>query len=89
MKKQLIEWHMPENQIAPFATHIVVQVIENEFKVSFFQVNPPILLDNSESLSDKVRADQITSVFVTEDRLSQFIEVLQKQLSNYQERNLD
>ena len=80
-----IEWHTPEGQITPFATHMVVQIIENEFKISFFEVKPSILLDDLEPLPDKVRADCVASVFVTENRLSQFIEVLQGQLNKIRE----
>ena len=54
-----IEWHIPEGQITPFATNMTVQTIGNEFKISFFEIKPPIRLDDSEPLPSKARADWI------------------------------
>lgn len=81
-----IEWHIPEGQMTPFATNMTVQIIENEFKISFFEIKPPVRFDDSEPLPSKARADWIASVIVTADRLPKFIEVLQTQLNKYQSK---
>ncbi len=79
-----IEWHIPEGVTTPFTTNMVVQRLESEFKIMFFQVNPIIRLDDSSQPSDKVRADYICGVIVTPDRVKRFVEVLQQQLDMFQ-----
>lgn len=78
-----LEWNVPEGIATPFATNMVVQLMENEFKVSFFEAKPPIQLDGSTPLPKAVRADYVAGVIVSAERLSKFIEVLQKQLDKY------
>jgi hypothetical protein len=78
-----IEWYVPEGVMTPFASNMVIQTIENFFKISFFEIKPPIQLDKSALAPTKVRADCVASVIVTPDKLPQFIEVLQEQLDKY------
>lgn len=78
-----IEWHVPDGLITPFATNMLVQIIEHEFKLSFFEIKPQIRLESNQPLPDKIRADYIASVIVTADRLPRFIEALQSQLEKY------
>lgn len=78
-----LEWYVPDGAMTPFATNMVVQTMENEFKISFFEVKPPIQLDETAPPPNKIRADCVASVIVTADRLPKFIEVLQKQLDKY------
>ena len=78
-----IEWHVPDGLMTPFATNMIVQTIENEFKISFFEIKPFIRLDESQPRPSKVRADCVASVIVTADRLPKFIEALQTQLNKY------
>lgn len=75
-----IEWHIPEGVMTPFATNMLVQTIENEFKISFFELKPAIRLSTSDPMPTSIGADCVASVIVTEDRLSKFVEVLQSQL---------
>jgi len=82
-----IEWNIPDNIIARFATNIVVQRMENEFKISFFETKPPIILSDEDREKLKkagtIRADCIGSIIVTPDRLRKFIQTMDKQLSEY------
>ena len=82
-KKVPIKFHIPPSIITRFATNMVIQTFENEFKISFFEVKPEIRLDPSEKLPDEVLADCVASVIVTADRLPSFIEILQMQLDKY------
>jgi len=75
-----IEWHMPEGAMTPFATNMLVQPLENDFKISFFEIKPAIRLDKAAPMPTSVRADCVASVIVTQDRLAKFVEVLQSQL---------
>jgi len=78
-----IEWYVPEGLMTPFATNMVVQASENAFKVLFFEVKPPLLVDESEPKPSKVRADCVASVVITPDKLPKIIEVFQRQLDKY------
>lgn len=78
-----IEWHIPEGLITPFATNMIIQTIENEFKISFFEIKPSIRLLNTEPFPEKVRAEFVAGVIVTADRLPNFIKALQIQLDKY------
>lgn len=78
-----IDWYVPEGLMTSFASNMVVQIIENVFKISFFEIKPPIQLDESVPIPTKIRADCVVSVIVTPDKLSSFIEVLQKQYKKY------
>lgn len=81
-----IEWYVPEGVMTPFASNIVVQFIEDVFKISFFETKLPIILDKTQPPPSKVRADCVASVIVTPNKLSQFIRVLQEQLDKYKSK---
>ena len=78
-----LKWHISDGIIARFATNMTVQIIENEFKLSFFEIKPEIILDPSAPPPKEVLAECVASVIVTTDRLPKFIEALQKQLEIY------
>lgn len=78
-----LKWYIPDNIITRFASNMVIQTMESEFKISFFEIKPEILLPPSETLPKEVRAECVASVIVTADRLPKFIEVLQTQLNLY------
>jgi hypothetical protein len=81
-----IKWNIPDNMITPFATNMLVQLIKNEFKISFFEIQPAIRFDASEPPPSSVPANHIASVIVTADRLQDFIKALQTQLDSYNSR---
>jgi len=78
-----IEWYMPEGTMTPFASNMLIQTMENEFKISFFELKPAVRIEDSEPLPSKIRADCVASVIVTADRLPKFIAALQTQLDKY------
>lgn len=78
------KWHVPENIITRFASNMIIQTIENEFKISFFEINPEVHFGPSEPPPREVEARCVASVIVTADRLPKFIQVLQKHLDKYQ-----
>ncbi|MEE9613646.1 MAG: hypothetical protein V3W31_01675 [Thermodesulfobacteriota bacterium] len=80
-----IEWHVPDTIITRFVTNMTVQVIEYEFKLSFFELKPEIILGPTPKLPKKIKADCVASVIVTPDRLASFIKVLKGQLDLYNE----
>jgi len=74
-----IDWHVPEGVMTPFATNMLVQTIETEFK-------PAIRLNKSDPLPESVRADCVASVIISANRLPKFVEVLQLQVDKLQKK---
>lgn len=77
-----INWYVSPDIIPRHSTNLVVQVVESEFKLSFFELNPVINLDPDHK-PESVRADCVASIFVSPERLAKFIKVMQGQLDTY------
>lgn len=77
-----LKFHIPDDIITRFASHMVVQTLENEFKVSFFETNPEIILDDQEP-SKEVQANCVASIIINANKLPTFINALQRQLARY------
>ena len=75
-----IQWHVPDTIVPRFASNMVVQSFENIFKISFFEIKPEIHLIPPQTPESSIRADCVASIIVTPDKLSQMVEVLQRQL---------
>lgn len=79
-----VKWNIPENMITRFASNIVVQTIEDVFKVSFFEMMPDIKFGLEQKIPDEVQANCVASLIITPEKLRIFTELLQKQLSIYE-----
>lgn len=82
-EKVPIKFHISSSIITRFASNMLIQTLENEFKVSFFELKPEIRLGPSEKVPDSVLADCVASVIVTVDKMPIFIKALQLQLDKY------
>ena|SRR5947209_19481006 len=84
-----VEWHVSENIQSRYATNIVVQPIQHEFVISYFEAQPPIILGTSEENRAKyqelgaIRAECVARVIVAAERLPEFIEAMQTSLAAY------
>jgi len=89
----IIEWNISDDIITRFATNMVVQTIENEFKVSFFELKQDIVLREEDMKKmvkgGTVRADCIASIIITPDRMHKFIEAMTTQLTKYESSKQD
>jgi len=85
-KEVPIKFNIPPTIITRFASNMVIQTLENEFKISFFEVKPEIRLDPSDEIPDEVLADCVASVIVNASKLPSFIKILQKQVDKYNEK---
>jgi hypothetical protein len=80
-------WDIPEDMGSGYATNMLVQSGEHEFFVSFFEANPPVILDPKDiEKIESVRADCIARVIISAERMGRFIEVLQQQLDRHNEK---
>lgn len=78
-----LKWNIPDNIITRFASNMVVQILENEFKISFFEVTPDIKLGLENKLPDEVQANCVASIIISAEKLPVFVEALQKQCDVY------
>lgn len=78
-----LKWNISPTIITRFASNMVIQTLENEFKISFFEIKPEIRLGPSDKIPDEVLADCVASVIVTANKLPSFIKILQEQLDKY------
>jgi len=89
-----IEWHVSENLAKRYATNFVIRHTENEFNLSFFDVDPPIILGTEEEARKKlnavksVRANCVSSIIVTPDKIPGLIEALQANYGKYVDKTL-
>jgi hypothetical protein len=86
-----IEWHVPDSIRSQYATNMVVQHTEQEFIISFFEMQPPLLLGNL-SVDDiqslpSIRADCVARIIVARDRMPRFVEALQTNLQSAHSRS--
>lgn len=84
-----VEWHVSENILSRYATNIVVQPIQHEFVISYFEAQPPIILGTPEENRAKyqelgaIRAECVARVIIAAERLPEFIEAMQTSLAAY------
>lgn len=89
-----IEWNIPDNLVARYATNMVVQRLENEFLISFFEIKPPIILGEPDKIESKLkelkslRADCVAQIIVSEDKMPSFVSALESNLKRFLEHNV-
>ncbi len=81
-----LEWYVPEELPTYYATNLVIQHTEHEFFITFFELVPPITLGKTPEEIERlqsVRARALARVAVSPDRLEEFIQVMQDNLTKY------
>lgn len=84
-----IDWHFPEGLIKRYANNMLVQRLENEFVISFFEIVPPPIFGSPEERrkqADKVksvRANCVASVVVSPMKMQAFIDAMQENFDNF------
>ncbi len=87
-----IDWQIPENITAKYVTHFVVQHSVQEFTLSFFEAQPPIIFGERHEVEAKAReiksipAKCVARIVVTPAKMETLIEVLQENVANYKAR---
>jgi hypothetical protein len=88
-----IEWHVPEGTVSRYATNLTVQHTDHEFIISFYEIDPPLLLGSAEENAAKlkeleaVQAELVARIIVAPRRMPEFIRVLQENLDHYLSRD--
>ena len=82
-----LSWHVPEDLVARYASNMVVQRLENEYLISFFEIKPPIVLGSPEEIKEQtkeirdIKATYVAQIFISEDKMPVFIKALQENLN--------
>ncbi|HEX7723997.1 MAG TPA: hypothetical protein VF397_17670 [Pyrinomonadaceae bacterium] len=77
-------WNFPDDLLSRYATNILVQTGDQELYVSFFEIQHPVLLEPGDiNKVESVNAECIAKIVVTPERLTLFVDVLQKQLTAF------
>jgi hypothetical protein len=85
-----IDWIVPPDLQAEYATNVLAQHGEHEFFLLFFQAQPPIILGEKEERQKQVNelrqipAKCIAKIIISPERVEEVIKLLQSQLDNYQ-----
>jgi hypothetical protein len=86
-----IEWCISDNIISRYATNMVIQKAEHEYILSFFETRPPILLGSPEEIKAQaqsiksVKAECISRIIISEERMPEFVKVLQDNIVKKQD----
>jgi len=79
----------PKDLVSRYATHFVVQHTEQEFVISFFEVDNPILLGTPEENREALRsmsgvpAHCVARIIIAPNRMEQFVQILQQNLERF------
>lgn len=84
-----IRWNIPDSIVTRFASNMVVQTIEDYFKISFFEIKPEIHLVTTSEPPTEIKADCVASIIVTPDKFALIVEVLKNQLDKYQSKQAE
>lgn len=74
-----IKWNVPESVITRFASHMVIQQIEDYFKLSFFEVKPEIQIIPSDASIKEASADCVASIIVTPSKFLAITNIFNQQ----------
>lgn len=78
-----IKYHIPDTIITKFVTNSTVQIMEEELKISFFEMKPELCFEMNAKAPSEIQVDCVGAVVMTPNRISKLIGALQKQLDTY------
>ncbi|TAN44117.1 MAG: DUF3467 domain-containing protein [Nitrospirae bacterium] len=81
-----IKWNIPEGLNSFYSSNMMVQLLENEFKLLFFETKPQLRINENEPLEQEVRSDCFASIIVSPAKIPGIINVLQRQYDLYKKR---
>ncbi len=88
-----IEWVIPEGVIARYASNVVVQKTESNYLISFFEIQPPLIIGDAETINfnlskiDKIAAKCVAQVYMSNEQIKAFYDLLHKLLDSEDEIN--
>lgn len=71
-----IDFHIGEEIITRYTTNMMVHKMESAFKLSFFEMKPECNVGPDKKNPESVRADCVSSVIVSGDKMPDFIKTM-------------
>lgn len=85
-----VDFHTPEFTPSKIATNIVIQMFNEVFKMSLFELKPDIILSEEDQKRMEsrgtVRADCVGSFIISPVNLRTFVKLINDQLEKYDKR---
>lgn len=81
-----VKWNKINEVPSVYATNILVHLLENEFKLSFFEAKPQIRLNANDPIPSEVQADCVANIILHPQKIPAFVSVLQQQYEVYEQR---
>jgi hypothetical protein len=78
-----VDWQLPPETVAQYATNFLIQAGEKEFFLYFFQVRPPLVVGTPEqqrtqlSELNLIPAQCIASIIISKERMPEFVQIMQ------------
>ena len=91
-RRVTIEHVFPPEQTAIFSNHMVVQHDRKEFHITFFEIDPPLILpghgDNEKKFKEikSVKAKCVARILVSADRMPSIINALKENYDKFEVR---
>jgi hypothetical protein len=88
-----IEWVVPEDVIARYASNVVVQKTESNYLISFFEIQPPLIIGDAESINlnlskiVRIPAKCVAQIYMSNEQIKAFYDLLHKLLDSEDEIN--
>jgi hypothetical protein len=93
LKEVPLEWVVPEGLVSRYASNVVVQKIDSNFLISFFEVQPPLIIGDANEISlnlsriEKVAAKCVAQVYMSNEQIKAFNDLLHRLLNTEDEIN--
>jgi Protein of unknown function (DUF3467) len=84
-----VDWHFPEGLQSRYANNMLVQTGQQEFVISFFEMQLPTLLGSPEENQAKlkemgtIKAECVSKIIVSPEVVQGFIDALQTELDKF------
>ena len=80
-----IKWENVDGIPSIYASNVLIFILENEFKLSFFEAKPQLRIDPNSPLPSEVRADCVSNIILNPQKIPALIDALQQQYKNYEQ----
>ncbi|MEK6777618.1 MAG: hypothetical protein AABY87_12195 [bacterium] len=78
-----LTWNIPGGIITRFASNMVVQLVEGDCRILFFEAKPDIDLNIHGKIEERIQAECVANIIINANKLPKFIEILQMQYDRY------
>ena len=84
-----IQWWFPPGQRGQFANHMIIQFDNHEFHLSFFEIQPPVLIGSEEDKRqvleslDHIDAVCVARIVISKDRMPVFVKAISEHVARH------